>query len=107
MSRVKLCLLLVALGCPSCKSDPPVTPYSHDIENLCNVSALSGADASDPVGRMVTTAKWLGENLKTDEARTFLVTIQPLEGAAKADALDAEAHKLGIAPCAIAAEWRH
>jgi len=105
VSRVKLaaCLLLV-LGC---KSDPPSSPYSHDIEKLCNVSALSGADPGDPVGRMVTTSKWLAANLETPESRTFMVAIQPLEGAQKADALDAEAHKLGLASCPLAAEWRH
>ncbi len=55
---------------------------------------------------MVTIATWLSANLETPEARAFLVQIQPLEGIPKADALDAEAHRFGLASCPLAAEWR-
>ncbi len=51
-------------------------------------------------------AMWLGKNLETPEAHDFLVRIQPLEGSAKANALDDEAHHVGYAKCALADEWR-
>jgi hypothetical protein len=44
--------------------------------------------------------------LKTPEAHEFLVKIQPLEGEPKARALDDEAHRVGLASCALSAEWR-
>jgi hypothetical protein len=78
--------------------------YAKDIEALCDVIARSGAGSDDAT--MVTTATWLAQNLKTKQARQFLITIQPLQGEAKASALDAEAKRAGLADCKLAAVWR-
>jgi len=81
-------------------------PYRADIARLCDVVAQSGADRQPPGERLLTVVNWLPAHLETQEAHEFLVRIQPLEGTAKADALDAEARRVGQAGCALAAEWR-
>ena len=83
-----------------------VSPYTSDIDNLCDVMVRSGADQLAPGERQLATAEWLGSHIQTDEAHEFLVKIQPLEGNAKADALEAEAKRIGLPGCALAAEWR-
>ena len=95
---------------PAAGSGAPVGPiaddYKTDIENLCDVMKRSGADQLDPGARNPTIAMWLGPNIKTPAAHQFLVQIQPLQGADKANALDAEAKRVGIPACALATEWR-
>jgi hypothetical protein len=99
-------LLLVA----ACHKSPPaaaVTPeYTQDIVNLCDVVHLSGADQLPEGSRSPSIAIWLGPHIKTPAGHDFLVKIQPLEGMAKAAALDAEAKRVGIGTCALADEWR-
>ncbi len=80
-------------------------PYTKDIEALCESVTRSGADKIEPEARQLTIANWLGANLTTPESRKFLVRIQPLVGDAKAEALVAEAKRVGLAGCALAAEW--
>lgn len=107
-SRAVKCLWVVALlvGCQRGEATKPPPPegYAGDIARICNVIEL--ADAGDPDARQVTIAIWLGKNLRTQESREFLVKIQPLGPEAKADALVAEAKKVGLDDCALAAEWR-
>ena len=79
--------------------------YPGDIEKICDVVSRSNTTGMGDE-RMVLIANWLSANLETEEARDFLVKIQPLVGAAKADALDAEAKRVGLTLCALAAEWR-
>jgi hypothetical protein len=105
-ARVVLVMLVMALGLGCHGDPPPAPPYARDIEKLCNVSVLSGADPQSPNGRTLTIATWLAANLETSEAHDFLIRIQPLEGEAKAQALLDEAHKVGQADCALAGEWR-
>jgi len=78
--------------------------YAADIGKLCDVIRLSGAPEDD--AQTLTTANWLAANLTTQDSRKFLVAIQPLVGAAKADALDAEAKRVGLDSCALSAMWR-
>ena len=78
--------------------------YAGDIEKLCDVIRLSGAPEDD--AQTLTTANWLAANLVTPESRKFLVSIQPLVGAKKADALDAEATRVGLTSCALSELWR-
>jgi hypothetical protein len=78
--------------------------YTEDISKLCNVIQLSGAPDDD--AQTLTTANWLAANLVTKESRMFLISIQPLVGAAKADALDAEAKRVGLVGCPLSAIWR-
>ena len=80
--------------------------YAADIEALCDVIARSNSTELDPNDRMFQIATWLGANLKSSDARKFLAKIQPLDGEAKATALEAEAKRVGLAGCALAAEWR-
>ena len=82
------------------------TGYAGDIEKLCDVIARSGTEQSASDERMLLVANWLAANLETQEARDFLVQIQPLVGEDKARALEAEAKRVGLAGCALAAEWR-
>ncbi len=82
------------------------TEYASDIRRLCDSVALSGADQMPKGERALPLANWLAANLKTPESRAFLVKIQPLVGEPKAAALDAEAKRLGLDGCALAAEWR-
>lgn len=84
----------------------PLSPLAADIDNICNVIARSGADSAPPGERSVQTAIWLGKNVVSAEGNAFLGQIQPLQGAAKADALEAKALDVGLTGCPLAAEWR-
>jgi hypothetical protein len=82
-----------------------ITPeYRADIEKLCDVVRLSGAGDDD--AQTLTTANWLAANLTTQESRKFLISTQPMVGAVKADALDAEAKRVGLDGCVLSALWR-
>jgi hypothetical protein len=107
--------LLAACGSSAPKEGEPATAgepatvdaaYTADIEKLCDVVARSNSTDLDQNDRVFQIATWLSANLTTDHGRKFLTTIQPLKGAAKADALDAEAKRVGLASCALAGEWR-
>ncbi|HTJ41146.1 MAG TPA: hypothetical protein VL463_03595 [Kofleriaceae bacterium] len=105
-------LLVAAIALGACQSQSsggaaPASPaYAKDIDKLCNVLVYSGADKEPEGGRQLTVAKWLGPNLETTEVHTFLAKLQTLGPAAKADALDAEAKRVGLASCPLSAEWR-
>jgi len=107
------CLAVVAaLGCQRTPEEapsaaPPPAAYAKDIAQVCDVVSLSGADKVPEAERVLPIAQYLGSHLQTQQAREFLARIQPLVGAAKADALDAEAKKVGLASCALSAEWRN
>ena len=97
-----------AAGCQRGGSTPPsaTEQYRADIENLCDVVARSGADQLPAGDRALIIARWLPEHLATAEARDYVIRIQPLTGEAKAAALEAEARRVGLPACALAAEWR-
>lgn len=99
-------LVLVACGGDASTARAIAEPYRTDIANLCDVVARSGADQPTAGARTYTTATWLAANLATQEARDYLVRIQPLTGEAKVAALDAEARRVGLGRCALADEWR-
>ena len=111
-----VCLLVLVLaGCqrgetssePGVRSAPVAPPsgeYAADIAALCDCVKRSGA--ADDDSRALTIANWLAANLKTPESRKFLVQIQPLAAEPKATALEAEARRVGLSGCALAAEWR-
>jgi len=113
--KLSLACLVFILGCQRGETQqaeqgaPAATPsgdYAKDVLALCESMTRSGADKLEPAARQLTIATWLGENLKTTDSRKFLVRIQPLQGEAKAAALEEEAKRLGLPGCAIAAEWR-
>lgn len=86
----------------------PVTDaYRADITTLCDAVRLSGAADKPEAERWPIVAIWLGPAIKTAEAHEFLVAIQPLQGEAKALALDTEAKRVGLESCALSAEWRN
>jgi hypothetical protein len=97
---------------PKPKPAPPPGPvdaaYARDITNLCNaVTRAPGVDtATGKNDRQIVIAMWLGKVLETQASRDWLAEIQPLQGPEKADALDAEAKRVGLAGCALSAEWR-
>jgi hypothetical protein len=80
--------------------------YRSDIENLCDAVVRSGADRLPAGERALAIATWLSARLATPEARAYLVEIQPLVGEPKALALEAEARRVGLSSCALAAAWR-
>ena len=85
---------------------PPSAAYASDIEKLCDVVRLSGAESDPADDRRLPIATWLAANLTTAESRLFLARIQPMGGDRKADALEAEARRVGLSGCNLAAEWR-
>jgi len=122
-----VCFVLLAAACQSGDAKaPPAQPaepagssqiiqlpkaqvsdaYRADITTLCDVVKLSGADQKPKDERAVVIAMYLGPNLKTAEAREFLVAIQPLQGEPKIAALEHEAKRVGLAKCELANEWR-
>jgi len=115
-----LCLVLAAAACQSgdAKESPANTTviqlpkpqvtdaYRADITTLCDVVRLSGADQKPKDERWTHIAMFLGPQIKTAEAHDFLVAIQPLNGEAKALALETEAKRVGLANCDLANEWR-
>jgi hypothetical protein len=116
-ARILVALLVAApLACG--RDSPPGSPagdpvgvgsgsaYAADMENLCNVVERSGAGSAHPNDRAYLVATWLGTRLTTQDARKFLAQIQPLDGDAKATALETEAKRAGLAGCPLAAEWR-
>jgi hypothetical protein len=110
IARLLACLGLAA-GCRGDAGNAPtparvLAPYTSDIENLCDAVVRSGADQLPAGERPLAIAQWLGAHLQTDDAHQYLVKIQPLEGEAKAVALEAEAQRIGLPGCALAAEWR-
>ena len=113
--------LLVAAACQSGSSSVPSPKpsessgiprpfvsdgYRKDIDSLCNVMKLSGADQQPADARQVLIAMWLGPHITTDEGHKYLIAIQPLHGEAKAAELDAEARRVGLSSCPLADEWR-
>jgi hypothetical protein len=109
----RIACLFVCLGVAAgCRRDggstaaPVPEPYRSDIENLCGAVGRSGADQRPDDERALVIASWLGAHIQTQEAHEYLARIQPLDGEAKADALEAEARRVGLTGCALAAEWR-
>jgi len=110
MKRLWIAFALAACGSSETSKDEAPKPddaYKADIEALCDVINRSGTAGMDPNERAMKTAAWLGSNLKTQDGRKFLSKIRPIKGAEKGDALDAEAVRLGLPGCALAAEWRN
>ncbi len=110
MKRLYLLALVAVVACQSSDKATPTTAvdaaYKADIEALCDVVNRSGTADDAPGDRTMKIATWLGTNLKTQDGRRFLSKIRPIKGPAKGDAIDAEAKRLGIATCPLAAEWR-
>lgn len=116
------CVLAAAAGCQSGDGATKATPdnstviqlpraqvtdqYRADINTLCDVVRLSGAQDKPKDERWTVVAMYLGPQIKTTEGREFLVAIQPLQGEAKALALETEAKRVGIGACALASLWR-
>jgi hypothetical protein len=101
--------LAVVAGCQrgGGNSATPVSEaYRADIARLCDVVAQAGADKLPAGERALAIASWLPGHLETSEAHDYLIKIQPLAGEPKAAALDAEARRVGLAGCALSAEWR-
>lgn len=95
--------LAVTLGCQ--KRSEPEDHASHDIERICDVERLSGADRDETAARSVIAAEWLGRHIETQEGRDFLASLVPLKPADKAARLRAEAARAGLADCPTAAAW--
>ncbi len=85
------------------RNDPP---YTEDFRKLCDSMSLSGADKMEKLERVGPHAKWLAENLTTKDAQTFLINMNQLPKEQRADALEAEAKRVGLPGCALAAEFR-
>jgi hypothetical protein len=111
IARWLACIVTLAalVGCQRTAETvaPPASDqYRSDIENLCEALVRSGAAQLPPGDRALTIASWLSAHLQTQDAHDYLVHIQPLVGEPKAAALDAEARRVGLSHCGLAAEWR-
>jgi hypothetical protein len=107
--KYALAVAFVVVGCSSrSRLDQPSASaeYRADIANLCDAVAQSGADKIPDDQRIAVIAMWLGPHISTKQGHEFLVSIQPLQGEAKAKKLDAEAARVGLPGCALSAEWR-
>jgi hypothetical protein len=80
--------------------------YRADINNLCDSVHLSGAEEHPKDERWQVVAMWLGPHITTQAGHDFLIAIQPLQGEAKAMALETEAKRVGLAKCELANQWR-
>jgi len=80
--------------------------YRADITALCDAIRLSGAEDHPADERWQVVAMWLGPHITSDAGHEFLVAVQPLQGEAKAMALESEAKRVGLAKCDLANEWR-
>jgi hypothetical protein len=80
--------------------------YRADITNLCDCLHLSGADQAPKDEQWQVIAMWLGPHITTTAGHDFLIAIQPLQGEAKALALESEAKRVGVAKCELANVWR-
>jgi hypothetical protein len=82
------------------------TPLGRDVDRICNALEQSGARQQPAGAHQMLVAQWLGSHIESQDGRDFLASLARLEGAAKADALDAKAKEVGIATCPLSAEWR-
>jgi hypothetical protein len=108
MKWTALLLVLVACQHGGGEAAPKVSDaYRADIASLCDSMQLSGTDQMQGDDqRIPTQAMWLGEHIKTPEGRAFMVSLNPMRAEQHAKALDDEAHRVGLAACALSAEWR-
>jgi hypothetical protein len=117
MKSLALVLVVAASGCQGGEQSAGAAPstaagsattaeYAKDIERLCNVMTLSGADQQGPGDRMLTTANWLSENMKTPEAKRFMLQTNQTPADTRAAVLEAEATRVGLTGCPLAAMWR-
>lgn len=90
----------------SAPADFRATAFGRDMDRICNAVEQSGASQQPKGAHQMMVAQWLGSNLESPEGRKFLAGIARLEGAAKAKALEDEAHKVGLAACPIADAWK-
>lgn len=82
------------------------SPLGRDIERVCNVLTYAGVADKSPNEQLNAILEWLPRNIESEDGRNFLGSIAELQGNAKADALDAGAHKVGLTDCPLALVWR-
>lgn len=82
------------------------TPLGRDLDRICNVVERAGAQDLPDGEQLMATLSWLPKNIESDAGREFLASIANLQGAAKADALDAGARRVGLPGCPTAELWR-
>ena len=113
---MKWLLLIACIGCQSGETGTPAetrkptgattNEYAGDIERLCNAMTLSGADKLPQGERMMPLAQWVAGALVTPEGKAFMLKTNQMPKGAHADALDAEATRVGLADCPLSAYWR-
>lgn len=107
-AAIAVAVVVALAGCQHGADSPPSADplYRADIAALCDSMHLSGADQRPQEEQWSTQAIWLAHATKTTAAHDFFVRIKPLEGDARARALDDEARRVGLPSCTLAAEWR-
>ena len=108
MSRAAVLLAALALfGCQKKKGGEESldADYAADVARICDVEHLSGAEREESSARSIIAAEWLGRHVKTQAGRDFLASLVPLQPAAKAARLRAEAKRAGLDDCRTAAAW--
>jgi hypothetical protein len=82
------------------------TALGRDLDRICNVVAYAGVADKPADEQLMATLEWLPRNIESEAGKDFLASIANLDGNAKADALDAGAHRVGLKDCPIAGRWR-
>jgi hypothetical protein len=77
--------------------------YRADVQRICDVLSLSGADQVSPSERTALTAQWLGDNLETEAGVDFMIAFKSAPDPAAA--LRDEASRLGLPGCPLADSW--
>jgi hypothetical protein len=113
---MKWLVLLACIGCQSGEVGAPAegrrptgattSEYAGDVERLCNAMTLSGADKLPQGERMMPLAQWVAANLKTPEGKAFMLKTNQMPKGEHAEALVAEAKRVGLEDCPLAAYWR-
>jgi len=111
--RYALLLLTAIAGCN--QSKPPAdketaateadAAYLRDVDRFCYAEKHAGALEIETTDRTIIVADWLGRNLETTKARSFLASLQPLSAAEKARRLRAEQKVAKLAGCPTADAW--
>ncbi len=79
--------------------------YARDVDRFCFAERHAGALDIETTARGMVVADWLGKNLETAEARSFLLSLQKLSATDKAKRLRSESQRAKLEDCPTAAAW--
>lgn len=84
---------------------PELSRYGRDVERICYSEERSGALQRPEGERAMIVAQWLGDNIETDEGRSFMIKVAQASPAEKVAILEAEARTQGLTGCPLIQAW--